>query len=41
MYEYRPRLHEQIKPPLIAQILDPYKVLPDEFAQKSMFYLLM
>ena len=29
----RPRLHEQIKPPLIAQILDPYEVTPDEFAQ--------
>ena len=23
--ELRPRLHEQIKPPLIAQILDPYE----------------
>ena len=29
----RPRLHEQTKPPLIAQILDPYEVTPDEFAQ--------
>ena len=29
----RPRLHEQIKPPLIAQIMDPYEVTPDEFAQ--------
>ena len=29
----RPRLHEQIKPPLIAQILDPYEVTPDEIAQ--------
>ena len=29
----RPRLHEQIKPPLIAQILDPYEVTLDEFAQ--------
>ena len=29
----RPRLHEQIKPPLIAQILDPYKVTSDEFEQ--------
>ena len=29
----RPRLHEQIKPPLIAQILDPYIVTPDEFEQ--------
>ena len=23
----------QIKPPLVAQILDPYEVTPDEFAQ--------
>ena len=30
---FRPRLHEQIKPPLIAQILGPYEVTPDEFAQ--------
>ena len=30
---YRPRLYEQIKPPLIAQILDPFEVTPDEFAQ--------
>ena len=30
---FRPRLHEQIKPPLIAQILDPYELTPDEFAQ--------
>ena len=30
---FRPRLHKQIKPPLIAQILDPYEVTPDEFAQ--------
>ena len=30
---FRPRLHDQIKPPLIAQILDPYEVTPDEFAQ--------
>ena len=29
----RPRLHEQIKPPVIAQILDPYELTPDEFAQ--------
>ena len=29
----RPRLHEQIKPPLIAQILDPYKVTAEEFEQ--------
>ena len=29
----RPRLHEQIKPPLIAQILDPYEATADEFAQ--------
>ena len=28
----KPRLHEQIKPPLIAQILDPYEVTPYEFA---------
>ena len=28
-----PRLHEQIKPPLIAQIIDPNKVTPDELAQ--------
>ena len=27
----KPRLHEQIKPPL--KILDPYEVTPDEFAQ--------
>ena len=27
-----PRLHEQIKPPLIAQFLDPYEVTPEEFA---------
>ena len=31
----RLRLHEQIKPPLIAEILDPYEVTPDEFAQIS------
>ena len=30
---FRPRLHEQIRPPLIAQILDPYEVTPGEFAQ--------
>ena len=30
---FRPRLHEQIKPPLIAKILDPYEVTPDKFAQ--------
>ena len=30
---FKPRLHEQIKPPLIAQIIDPYEVTPDEFAQ--------
>ena len=30
---FRQRLHEQIKPPLIAQILDPYEVTPDKFAQ--------
>ena len=29
----RPHLQEQIKPPLIAQILDPYEVTPDEYAQ--------
>ena len=29
----RPCLHEQIKPSLVAQILDPYEVTPDEFAQ--------
>ena len=29
----RLRLHEQIKPSLIAQILDPYEVTPGEFAQ--------
>ena len=29
----RPRLHEQVKPPLIAQILDPYEATPDEFEQ--------
>ena len=29
----RLRLHEQIKPPLIAQILDLYEVTPDKFAQ--------
>ena len=29
----RPHLHEQIKPPLIAQILDPYEVTLDKFAQ--------
>ena len=29
----RPRLHEQIKPPLIAQILDPYEVTLDELSQ--------
>ena len=28
-----PRLHEQIKPLLIAQILAPYEVTPEEFAQ--------
>ena len=30
---FRPRLHEQIKPPLFAQILNPYEVNTDEFAQ--------
>ena len=30
---FRPRLHEQIKPPLIALILDPYEVTLDEYAQ--------
>ena len=30
---FRLRLHEQIKPRLIAQILDPYEVTPDKFAQ--------
>ena len=29
----RLRLHEQIKPPLIAQILDPYEVTAEEFEQ--------
>ena len=29
----RPRLHEQIKPPLFAQILNTYEVTPDKFAQ--------
>ena len=29
----RPRLHEQIKRSLFAQILDPYEVAPDKFAQ--------
>ena len=29
----RLRLHEQIKPPLIGQILDLYEVIPDKFAQ--------
>ena len=29
----RPRFHEQIKPSLIAQIIDPCEVTPDEFAQ--------
>ena len=29
----RPRLHEQIKLSLFAQILDPYEITPDEFAQ--------
>ena len=29
----KPRLHEQINPSLIAQILDPYEVTPGEFAQ--------
>ena len=29
----RPRLHEQIKPPLIDQILDLYEVTPGKFAQ--------
>ena len=33
MLVVRPRLHEQIKPPLIAQILDPYEVTSVEFAQ--------
>ena len=31
--ELRPRLHEQIKPLLIAQILDPYGVTPEVFGQ--------
>ena len=31
--DLRPRLHEQIKSPFIAQILDPYDVTPDEFEQ--------
>ena len=30
---FRPRLHEQIKPPLIAQIPDPSEVTPGGFAQ--------
>ena len=34
---FRLRLHEQIKPPLIAQILHPYEVTPDEFAQIKHF----
>ena len=29
----RPRLHEQIQPSLVAQILDPYEVTPDKFEQ--------
>ena len=29
----RPRLHKQIKPPLFAQVLNPYEVTPNEFAQ--------
>ena len=33
MLALRPRLHEQIKPPLIAQIPDPYEARLDEFAQ--------
>ena len=30
---FRQCLHEQKKPSLIAQILDPYAVTPEEFAQ--------
>ena len=30
---FRPPLYEQIKPLLTAQILDPYEVTPEEFAQ--------
>ena len=37
---FKPRTHKQIKPPLIAQILGPYEVNPDEFAQKSYFICL-
>ena len=28
-----PRLHEQIQPPIIAQILNPYEVTRDEFGK--------
>ena len=35
MFSFMPRLHEQINPPLIVQILDPYEVTLDEFAQRK------
>ena len=38
---FRSRLHEQIKTPFIAQILDLYEVSPDKFAQIKVVYLLM
>ena len=31
----KPRTHEQIKPPLLAQILGPYEVTPEEFEQRN------
>ena len=36
----RLRLHEQIKPSLIAPILDSYEVTPDEFAQIRKVYFI-
>ena len=33
IFHLRPRLHEQIKPPLLAQIINPYEVTTDKFAQ--------
>ena len=35
----RLRLHDQIKPPLTAQIINPYEVTPDEFAQNKVCFI--
>ena len=33
IWSFRPRLHEQIKPSLIVQNLEPHEVTPEEFVQ--------